>query len=110
VRAERLSADARRVLEVASVAGQRFELALVAELAGETAIYVLEHAGGANGPFAGTPGRLLRVGRDCSRTPVRTGLAAPGSVAIGPDGHAYVSINSTSATTGAVLRIDPSNP
>jgi hypothetical protein len=45
-------------------------------------LYVLEHAGGANGPFAGTPGRLLRVSRDCSRTPA----------------------------TGAVLRIDPSNP
>jgi hypothetical protein len=73
-------------------------------------LYVLEHASGANGPFAGTPGRLLRVGRDCSRTPVRTGLPAPGSVAIGPDGQAYVSINSTSAATGAVLRIDPSNP
>ncbi len=37
-RAEQLSADARRVLEVASVAGLRFELALVAELAGDTAI------------------------------------------------------------------------
>jgi DNA-binding NarL/FixJ family response regulator/tetratricopeptide (TPR) repeat protein len=37
-RAERLSAAARSVLEVAGVAGLRFELALVAELAGETAI------------------------------------------------------------------------
>jgi tetratricopeptide (TPR) repeat protein len=37
-RAEDLSADARRVLEVASVAGLRFDLALVAEVAGEAAI------------------------------------------------------------------------
>jgi DNA-binding NarL/FixJ family response regulator/tetratricopeptide (TPR) repeat protein len=37
-RARPLSADARRVLEVASVAGLRFDLALVAELAGEAAI------------------------------------------------------------------------
>jgi DNA-binding CsgD family transcriptional regulator/tetratricopeptide (TPR) repeat protein len=37
-RAQRLSTDARRVLEVASVAGPRLDLALVAELAGEAAI------------------------------------------------------------------------
>lgn len=69
-------------------------------------LYVLEHASGPGGPFAGTPGQLLRVGRDCSRTPVATGLAAPTSVAIGPDGRAYVSIHGTSATTGEVIRID----
>jgi len=70
-------------------------------------LYVLEHASGPNGPFAGTPGRLLRVNlEDCTETPVRTGLPAPASVAIGPDGDAYVSINSTSASTGAVMRID----
>jgi DNA-binding CsgD family transcriptional regulator len=37
-RAEPLSDDARAVLEVASVAGMRFDLALLAELAGEAAI------------------------------------------------------------------------
>jgi hypothetical protein len=37
-RAEQLSAEARRVLEVASVAGLAFDLALVAEVAGEAAI------------------------------------------------------------------------
>jgi len=37
-RADQLSADARSVLEAASVAGLRFDLALVAELAGEAAI------------------------------------------------------------------------
>ena len=70
-------------------------------------LYVLELASGLNGPFAATPGRLLRVRRDCSTTVVRPGLPAPGSVAIGPDGRAYVSINSTSPATGAVIRIDP---
>jgi hypothetical protein len=73
-------------------------------------LYVLEHASGPNGPFARTPGRLLRVGPDCRKTEIRTGLPAPSSVAIGPDGDAYVSINSTSPATGAVLRIDPSTP
>jgi hypothetical protein len=68
-------------------------------------LYVLEHASGPLGPFTGTPGQLLRVGSDCSRTPVRTGLAAPMSVAIGPDEDAYVSINGTSPTNGAVVRI-----
>ena len=69
-------------------------------------LYVLEHASGPGGPFAGTPGRLLRVGRDCSRTTVATGLPAPTSVAIGPDGNAYVSIFGTSVGIGEVVRID----
>ena len=55
-------------------------------------LYVLENASGPNGPFLGTPGRLLRVGRDCTRTPVATGLPAPTSVAIGPDGDAYLTV------------------
>jgi hypothetical protein len=69
-------------------------------------MYVLEHASGAAGPFAGTPGQLVRVGRDCSKTSVATGLPAPTSVAIGPDRDAYVSINGTSPTIGAVMRIE----
>jgi hypothetical protein len=68
-------------------------------------LYVLEHASGPLGPFLGTPGQLLRVGRDCSKTPVSTGLAAPTSVALAPDGHVYVSINGTAPATGAVIRI-----
>jgi hypothetical protein len=68
-------------------------------------LYVLEQASGPGGPFAGTAGRLLRVGRDCRRTPVATGLPAPTSVAIGPDRRAYVSINGTSAAIGEVIRI-----
>jgi hypothetical protein len=69
-------------------------------------LYVLENASGANGPFLSTPGRLLRVERDCSRTAVATGLTAPTSVAIGPDGDAYLSLDGTSAATGRVVRLD----
>jgi hypothetical protein len=69
-------------------------------------LYVLEHASGPGGPFAGTPGQLLRVGRDCSRTTVATGLPAPTSVAIGRDGAAYLSIFGSSAAIGQVVRVD----
>ena len=48
----------------------------------------------------------LRVRRDCSKTPVATGLPAPTSVAIGPDGNAYVSIFGPSVGIGEVIRID----
>ena len=68
-------------------------------------LYVLEHASGPNGPFAGTSGQLVRVRRDRSATPVRTGLQAPMSVAIGPDGDACVSLNGTTPTNGEVRRI-----
>jgi hypothetical protein len=68
-------------------------------------LYVLEHARGANGPFADTTGQLLRVGRDCRAMPVRTGLPAPMSVAIGPDGNAYVSLSGDGPTSGEVRRI-----
>lgn len=69
-------------------------------------LYVLENSSGPGGPFTGTPGQLLRVGRDCSRTSVATGLPAPTSVVIGPDGDAYLSIFGTSASTGEVVRVE----
>jgi hypothetical protein len=69
-------------------------------------LYVLENASGPGGPFTGTPGQLLRVAPDCSKTPVATGLPAPTSVAIGPDGNAYLSIFGTSAGIGEVVRVD----
>jgi hypothetical protein len=69
-------------------------------------LYVLENASGPNGPFLSTPGRLLRVRRDCTTTPVATGLPAPTSVAIGPDGGAYLTLNGASAGTGQVVRVD----
>ena len=34
-------------------------------------------------------------------------LTRPGSVALGPDGAIYISVNSTSIGTGQVLRVDP---
>jgi hypothetical protein len=68
-------------------------------------LYVLE-ASGPSGPFTGTPGRLLRVAGDCGTTEVATELAAPTSLAIGPDGDAYVSVNGTSERIGAVVRVD----
>lgn len=73
-------------------------------------LYVLEHASAANGPFGGTPGQLLRVGPDCTRTPIRSGLPAPTSVAIGPDDHPYISVNGTSPSIGAVVRVDLGRP
>jgi hypothetical protein len=66
-------------------------------------LYVLEHS---SSPFPAGPGTLYRVGGDCSRTPLATGLTNPTSVAIGPDGNAYISNFGTSATTGQVVRVD----
>src|SRR3954447_21774180 len=37
-------------------------------------LYVLEQSSGPNGPFTGTPGRLLRVAPDCETTVVRENL------------------------------------
>jgi glucose/arabinose dehydrogenase len=66
---------------------------------------VLEHS---TGPvFFALPGRLVKIAPDGTRTTVVSGLNRPGSVAFGPDGSLYVSINSISVGTGAVLRIDP---
>jgi hypothetical protein len=69
--------------------------------------YVLEHdADGLLGP--GTNGRLVRVNLDGSLTVIAsTGLVRPGGVAVGPDGSLYVTINSTSAGGGEVVRIVP---
>jgi hypothetical protein len=65
-------------------------------------LYVLEFS---SAPFSTGPGTLYRVGRDCSRHPVLTGLTNPTSVAIGPDGHAYLAHFGTSAATGEVIRV-----
>jgi sugar lactone lactonase YvrE len=69
--------------------------------------YVLEHdADGLLGP--GTSGRLVRVNLDGSLTVIAsTGLVSPGGVAVAPDGSLYVTINSTSAGGGEVVRIVP---
>jgi hypothetical protein len=49
---------------------------------------------------------LYRVGRKCSRKPVVTGLSNLTSIAIGPDGNAYISNRGTSPTIGEVIRFD----
>lgn len=66
-------------------------------------LYVLEHS---SVPFPMGPGTLYRVERNCSRTPVMTGLTNPTSVAIGPDGDAYISNFGTSPGIGEVIRVD----
>jgi glucose/arabinose dehydrogenase len=51
-------------------------------------------------------GRLVRVAPDGTQTTlVSDELAAPGGLAIGPDGALYVTNHSTSAGGGEVLRI-----
>jgi hypothetical protein len=70
-------------------------------------LYVLEHT---SAPFPLGPGTLYRVERDCSRVAVVTGLTSPTSVAIGPDGGAYISHRGTSAAIGEVLRFDIGAP
>ena len=65
-------------------------------------LYVLEFS---SAPFPMGAGTLYRVGRDCSKTPVFTGLTNPTSVAIGPDGDAYISNFGTSAAIGEVIRV-----
>jgi hypothetical protein len=68
-------------------------------------LYVLQHS---NGPvFFATPGNVVRVESDCSKTVVSPPLNRPGSLAFGPDGRLYVSINANQVATGQVVRIDP---
>jgi hypothetical protein len=66
-------------------------------------LFVLEHS---SAPFPTGAGTLYRVAGDCSRTPIIGGLTNPTSVAIGPDGDAYISNFGTSAGTGEVIRVD----
>jgi hypothetical protein len=70
-------------------------------------LYVLEHA---SAPFPTGSGTLYRVRTDCSRTPIATGLTNPTSVAIGPDGNAYISNFGTSPGVGEVIRVDLQAP
>ena len=70
-------------------------------------LYVLEHA---SAPFPTGPGTLYRIGSDCNRTPIATGLTNPTSVAIGPDGNAYISNFGTSPGVGEVIRVDLQAP
>lgn len=69
------------------------------------AAYVLEHD--ANSLLQpGSTGRLTKIGVFGARTVLATGaLVAPGGMTIGSDNAVYVSINSTSAGSGQVVRI-----
>ena len=66
-------------------------------------LYVLE------GPFLDV-GTLFRVGPSCNRVPVVTQLSDPSSVAIGPDGNAYISNFGNSPLRGEVIRVDLQAP
>ena len=67
-------------------------------------LYVLQHAAG---PAAGpaTPGSLVRVAPDGTRTTVLAGLTMPTSVAVGPDAAVYVSNIGLTAGAGEVVRL-----
>jgi sugar lactone lactonase YvrE len=66
-------------------------------------LYVLEIAANAI-PNFGT-GTLLRIEANGDKTPIGPSLFAPGGLAFGPDGAAYVSVNSILPGTGQVMRI-----
>ena len=84
----RVSADGRRVREVAS--GVRGVLGVAFDRSDR--MYVLETtAEGVDPPLSDpTAGRLVRVERDGSLTPILTGIAFPTSLIAGPDGAFYV--------------------
>jgi len=66
-------------------------------------LYVLQHAS-----LAGLtgPGILYRLESDGTKTPVVTGLIAPGGVVFGPDGALYISNMSVFKDVGEVLRVE----
>ena len=69
------------------------------------AAYVLEHD--ANSLLVpGDVGRLTKIGPFGLRTEMAAGLlVAPGKMTVGPDNAVYVTVNSTSAGTGQLLRV-----
>jgi hypothetical protein len=66
-------------------------------------LYVLEIAANAI-PNFGT-GSLIRIEANGTQTPIGPSLFAPGGLAFGPDGAAYVSVNSTLPGAGQVVAI-----
>jgi len=89
-----------------------FRTIIKIEFTEEGNLYVLEHSG----PVGfGSPGILRRVNlagcttaaEFCPRTVVRTGLRRPTSIALGPEGEVYVTVNGLDAGLGQVWRINP---
>ena len=69
------------------------------------AAYVLEHDANSLA-VAGNVGRLTKIGPFGLRTELAAGLlVTPGKIAVGADNAVYVTVNSTSAGTGELLRI-----
>jgi hypothetical protein len=93
------------------VAGQAPEVFLtgftfIVSLAFDTAgnLYVLQHVDAAGGSATGS---LVRVAPDGTRTTLIAGLVRATGLAIGADGHVYISHRGTSVGAGEVLRIAP---
>ena len=76
------------------------------EFAADGSLYVLQISTDSLFIAPPSPGALIRVAPDGTRTTVAMEeLSFPGGLAIGPDGNLYVSNNGTSPTNGEVLRI-----
>jgi len=76
------------------------------EFADDGSLYVLQISTDSLFIAPPSPGALIRVAPDGSRTTVAMDeLSFPGGLAIGPDGNLYVSNNGTSPSRGQVLRI-----
>jgi len=80
------------------------------EFADDGSLYVLQISTDSLFIAPPSPGALIRVAPDGTRTTVAMDeLSFPGGLAIGPDGDIYVSNRGTSASGGHVLRIEASD-
>jgi sugar lactone lactonase YvrE len=76
------------------------------EFADDGSLYVLQISTDSLFIAPPSPGALIRVAPDGTRTTIAMEeLSFPGGLAIGPDGDLYVSNRGTSANGGQVLRI-----
>lgn len=85
-----------------------FKTIIDLDFAPDGSLYVLQHSSGATAPtppFFTTPGQVIRVARNGTRTVVYDHLTRPTSLVIGLDGAIYVSNFGQSVGVGEVLRI-----